>query len=170
MLSIAGAAAQEVVQTDTSSIFSVVEVLDEAVMTAEKSRVVYRLDRQKLSGASSLAADGGTAVDVLRSIPSIRVDAEGGVSFRGSTGFLVYIDGHQSILEGAQALQQISAAMIEDIEIITTPSAKYKTDGDVGIINIVTKKRDESGVSGIFNASGSTIGSWNGDALLNFRK
>ena len=72
--------AQEV--TDTSSIFSVVEVLDESVMTAEKNRVVYRLDRQKLSGAASLAADGGTAVDVLRSIPSIRVDAEGGVSFR----------------------------------------------------------------------------------------
>ena len=170
MLSIAGAAAQDVVQTDTSSIFSVVEVLDEAVMTAEKSRVVYRLDRQKLSGAASISADGGTAVDVLRSIPSVRVDAEGGVSFRGSTGFLIYVDGHQSILEGAQALQQISAAMIEDIEIITTPSAKYKTDGDVGIINIVTKKRDESGASGIFNASGSTIGSWNGDALLNFRK
>ena len=160
--------AQEV--TDTSSIFSVVEVLDESVMTAEKNRVVYRLDRQKLNGAASLAADGGTAVDVLRSIPSIRVDAEGGVSFRGSTGFLVYIDGHQSVLEGAQALQQISAALIEDIEIITTPSAKYKTDGDVGIINIVTKKRDETGVSGIFNASGSTIGSWNADALLNFRK
>ena len=157
-------------QIDTSSIFSVVEVLDEAVMTAEKNRVVYRLDRQKLSGAASLAAEGGTAVDVLRSIPSVRVDAEGGVSFRGSTGFLIYIDGHQSVLEGTQALQQISAALIEDIEIITTPSAKYKTDGDVGIINIVTKNRDEAGVSGIFNASGSTIGSWNGDALLNFRK
>ena len=156
--------------SDSTSIFSVVEVLDEAVMTAEKSRFVYKLDRQKLSGSASLAAEGGTAVDVLRSIPSIRVDAEGGVSFRGSSGFLVYIDGHQSILEGTQALQQISAALIEDIEIITTPSAKYKTDGDVGIINIVTKKRDDSGTSGIFNASGSTIGTWNGDALLNFRK
>ena len=107
-------------QTDTSSIFSVVEVLDEAVMSAEKNRVVYRLDRQKLSGSSSLSADGGTAVDVLRSIPSIRVDADGGVSFRGSTGFLVYIDGHQSVLEGSAALEQISAALIEDIEIITT--------------------------------------------------
>lgn len=170
LFSVVKLSAQELEIPDSLSIFSVVEVLDEAVASAEKNRVVYRLDRQKLSGAASLAAEGGTAVDVLRSIPSIRVDAEGGVSFRGSTGFLVYIDGHQSILEGAQALQQISAAMIEDIEIITTPSAKYKTEGDVGIINIITKKRDSSGVSGIFNASGSTIGSWNGDALLNFRK
>ena len=160
------------VQYDTSavSIFSVVEVLDEAVMTAEKSRVVYRMDRSKVSGGASLTAAGGTAVDVLRSIPSVRVDAEGNVSFRGSSGFVVYVDGRQSVLEGTQALQQISAALIEDIEIITTPSARYKTDGDVGIINIVTKKQKEAGVSGIFSALGSTIGSWNADALLNFRK
>ena len=157
-------------QTDTTSVFSVVEVLDEAVATAEKSKVVYRLDRQKLSGSASISAEGGSAVDVLRSIPSVQVDSEGGVTFRGSSGFLVYVDGHQSVLEGTQALQQISAAVIEDIEIITTPSARYKTDGDVGIINIITKKKDETGVSGIFNASGSTIGSWNGDALVNFRK
>lgn len=152
------------------SIFSVVEVLDEAVATAEKSRVVYRLDRQKISGSSSLSASGGTAVDVLRSVPSIRISAEGDVSFRGSTGFVVYVDGRKSILEGTQALQQISAANIEDIEIITTPSARYRTDGDVGIINIVTKKQDQAGISGSFTASGSTIGSWIGDGLLNYRK
>ncbi len=164
-------AAQET-STDTSqvSIFSVVEVLDEAVTTAEKSRVVYRLDRQKVSGNANLSASGGTAVDVLRSIPSVQVNSEGELSYRGSTGFLVYVDGRQSVLEGTQALQQISAANIEDIEIITTPSARYKTEGDVGIINIVTRKLDQSGFSASFNASGSTIGSWNGDALMNLRK
>lgn len=164
-------AAQET-STDTSqvSIFSVVEVLDEAVTTAEKSRVVYRLDRQKVSGNANLSASGGTAVDVLRSIPSVQVNSEGELSYRGSTGFLVYVDGRQSVLEGTQALQQISAANIEDIEIITTPSARYKTEGDVGIINIVTRKLDQSGFSASLNASGSTIGSWNGDALMNLRK
>ena len=164
-------AAQET-STDTSqvSIFSVVEVLDEAVTTAEKNRVVYRLDRQKVSGNANLSASGGTAVDVLRSIPSVQVNSEGELSYRGSTGFLVYVDGRQSVLEGTQALQQISAANIEDIEIITTPSARYKTEGDVGIINIVTRKLDQSGFSASLNASGSTIGSWNGDALMNLRK
>ena len=158
--------------TDTSqvSIFSVVEVLDEAVTTAEKNRVVYRLDRQKVSGNANLSASGGTAVDVLRSIPSVQVNSEGELSYRGSTGFLVYVDGRQSVLEGTQALQQISAANIEDIEIITTPSARYKTEGDVGIINIVTRKLDQSGFSASLNASGSTIGSWNGDALMNLRR
>lgn len=172
------AAAQETVtqvfqaaqDTLGTSIFSVVEVLDEAVATADKSRVVYRLDRQKVSGSGNLSAAGGTAVDVLRSIPSVQVNADGELSYRGSTGFLVYVDGRLSVLEGTQALQQIPAANIEDVEIITTPSARYKTDGDVGIVNIVTRKQDEAGFSGSLNVSGSTIGSWNGDALMNLRK
>jgi outer membrane receptor protein involved in Fe transport len=159
--------AQEVVQdTAQTSIFSVVEVLDEAVMTVEKSRVVYRLDRRKVSGNANLSAAGGSAVDVLKSIPSVIVNADGELSYRGSTGFLVYVDGRPSI----QSLQQISAATIEDIEIITTPSARYKTEGDVGIINIITRKQDDAGFCGSVNLSGSTIGSWNADALLSSRK
>ena len=90
-LSVSSHAQEDGIITDSTSIFSVVEVLDEALMTAEKSRVVYRLDRQKLSGSASLSSEGGTAVDVLRSIPSVRVDSEGEVSFRGSKGYLVYI-------------------------------------------------------------------------------
>lgn len=144
--------------------------LEEVVVTGERSKIVYKLDRQRISGSSSLAASGGTAVDVLKLTPSVRVDAEGGVSFRGSSGFLVYVDGKQSALEGAQALDQIPAANIEDIEIITTPSARYKTDGDVGIINIITKRHGQQGVSGSVNVSGSTIGAWNTDVLLSYKK
>ena len=112
--------------------------LKEVTVTGHRSKIVYKLDRQRINASSVLSAAGGTAVDVLKSTPSVRVDADGEVSFRGSTGFLVYVDGKPSMLEGTQALQQIAASNIEDIEIITTPSARYKTDGDVGIINIVT--------------------------------
>jgi len=144
--------------------------LKEVVVTGEKSRIVYKLDRQRISGSSSLSAAGGTAIDVLSSTPSVRIDADGGVSFRGSTGFLVYVDGKQSALEGAQALAQIPAANIEDIEIITTPSARYKTDGDVGIINIITKRSQQEGFSGMVNLSGSTIGAWNSDLTLSYKR
>jgi len=144
--------------------------LKEVVVSSERSKIVYKLDRQTLSGSASLSASGGTAVDVLRMAPSVRIDAEGNVSFRGSSGFLVYVDGKQSMLEGTQALAQIAAANIEDIEIITTPSARYRADGDVGIINIITKKHDEQGFSGMFNVSGNTIGGWTLDALLSYRK
>lgn len=144
--------------------------LKEVTVTGHRSKIVYKLDRQRINASSVLSAAGGTAVDVLKSTPSVMVDADGEVSFRGSTGFLVYVDGKPSMLEGTQALQQIAASNIEDIEIITTPSARYKTDGDVGIINIVTKRRTDEGVSGAANVSGSTIGSWSGDLLLSYRK
>lgn len=144
--------------------------LKEVTVTGHRSKIVYKLDRQRINASSVLSAAGGTAVDVLKSTPSVRVDADGEVSLRGSTGFLVYVDGKPSMLEGTQALQQIAASNIEDIEIITTPSARYKTDGDVGIINIVTKRRTDEGVSGVANVSGSTIGSWSGDLLLSYRK
>ena len=140
--------------------------LEEVVVTGEKSKIVYKLDRQTISGSSSLAASGGTAADVLRTSPSIRVDENGGVSFRGSSGFLVYVDGKESAL----TLQQIPSSNIEDIEIITTPSARYKTEGDAGIINIITKRLTTDGFSGSVNAAGSTIGTWNADLLLNYRK
>lgn len=144
--------------------------LKEVTVTGHRSKIVYKLDRRRINASSVLSAAGGTAVDVLKSTPSVRVDADGEVSLRGSTGFLVYVDGKPSMLEGTQALQQIAASNIEDIEIITTPSARYKTDGDVGIINIVTKRRTDEGVSGVANVSGSTIGSWSGDLLLSYRK
>ncbi|MDO5572257.1 MAG: outer membrane beta-barrel family protein [Bacteroidales bacterium] len=144
--------------------------LQEVSVTADKSKVVYKIDRKTINADASLVASGGTAVDVLTSSPSFRIDADGEISFRGSAGFLVYIDGKQSPLSGTQALQQISAANIEDIEIITTPSAKYKSDGDVGIINIKTKQNKSKGFSGIINVAATTLGGWNTDVLFNYQK
>ena len=104
--------------------------LQEVTVVGEKNRIVYKLDRQQISGSSSVTSAGGTAVDILSGLPSVLVDSEGNLSFRGSTRFLVYVDGKPSPLEGTSALQQIPAASVEDIEILTTPSARYRTDGD----------------------------------------
>ena len=153
-------------QQDTTEVVN----LEGTVLTAEKKPVVYRLDRKKVSGSSTLSAAGGSAVDVLKSMPSVRVDADGEVYFRGSTGFLVYVDGKPSMLEGTQALEQIPAENIEDIEIITSPSAAYRTDGDAGIINIITRKRHTEGLGGSLSASGSTIGTWSGDVQLSLNR
>ena len=143
--------------------------LSEVTIVGEKNQIVYKLDRQRISGSTAVAASGGTAVDILANTPSVQVDADGGLSFRGSSNFLVYVDGKLSPLSGTQALQQIPAASIEDIELITTPSARYRAEGDVGIINITTKRTSGNGWSGMFNASGGTLGTWTGDALLNYK-
>lgn len=144
--------------------------LQEVTVTGEKNRIVYKLDRQLISGSSSVTSAGGTAVDILSGLPSVLVDSDGNMSFRGSTRFLVYVDGRLSPLEGTAALQQIPAASVEDIEILTTPSARYRTDGDAGIINITTKKSSYDQWSGLFTATGSTLGTWSVDGVVNYRK
>ncbi len=146
------------------------EGLREVTVTGEKNRIVYKLDRQQISASSSVTASGGTAVDILSGLPSVLVDSDGNLSFRGSTRFLVYVDGKPSPLEGTSALQQIPAASVEDIEILTTPSARYRTDGDAGIINITTKKSLSDQWSGLFTATGSTLGTWGFDGTLNYRR
>lgn len=142
--------------------------LDEVVVTAERDKVIYKLDRQVIKANSALTAAAGTAADVLKSMPSVRVDADGEISFRGSTGFLVYVDGKKSMLDGTQALEQISSASIDDIEIITTPSARYRTDGDVGIINITTKRQTRKGFSAMASASESTMNAYSADLSLSY--
>ena len=139
-------------------------------VTGEKRQVMYRLDRRRIAASTNLAASGGTALDVLKTIPSVAIDADGNVTLRGSGHFLVYIDGKPSPLEGAQALEQIPAGTIEDLEILTTPSARYKTDGDVGIIHIITKQGQGKGLSGMANASGSTLGTWSIDGRLDYQR
>lgn len=143
--------------------------LQEVVVVGEKNQIVYKLDRQAINGSSSVTASGGTAVDILATTPSVLVSPEGDLTFRGSTGFLVYVDGKLSPLEGTEALRQIPASTIQDIELITTPSARYRTEGDVGIINITTKRALVSGLSGLVNVSGSTHGTWSVDANINYQ-
>lgn len=144
--------------------------IQEVTVTGEKNMIVYRLDRQRISGQATLAAAGGTAVDVLAGTPSVQTDSEGNVTLRGSSNFLVYVDGRLSPLEGSAALQQIPAASIEDIELITTPSARYRTDGDAGIINIITRKDKSAGWSGMLNLSAGTLGTWNVDGDLTYTR
>lgn len=130
--------------------------LSEVVVEGSKRQIIYKLDKKIIDASNNLMGSGGTAVDILENTPSIRVDVDGEVTFRGSSGFKVYIDGKPSFYSGTQALQQIPAGQIENIEIITTPSARYDTDGEVGMINIITKKHKLQGIDGMVNLHGST--------------
>ena len=144
-------------------------LMQEVSINGQRQRISYRLDRQRIDAGQVLTAQGGTAFDVLRAVPGVVVDADGSLSFRGSQEFLVYVDGKPSPLSGTEALQMIGAASIKDIEILTTPSAKYKTDGDVGIINIVTKRSETDGWDIAVNGTASTWGTLSLDTKINFR-
>ncbi len=134
----------------------------------EKQQVIYKLDKKIISANNDIiAGGGGTATDILSKVPSIRVDPEGNVSFRGSSSFLVQVNGKPSMFNASQALQQIPVSQIENIEIITTPSARNQSDGEAGIINIITKQQYGEGISGAVNAFGSSYGSRGVDFMLN---
>ena len=144
-------------------------LMQEVSINGQRQRISYRLDRQRIDASQVLTAQGGTAFDVLRAVPGVVVDADGSLSFRGSQEFLVYVDGKPSPLSGTEALQMIGAASIKDIEILTTPSAKYKTDGDVGIINIVTKRSETEGWDVSVNGTASTWRTLSLDTKINYR-
>ena len=143
--------------------------LDEVEIVADQAHVEYRIDRKVINVGQDINAATGTAVDILENTPSVNVDIDGNVSLRGSSNFTVLIDGKPSPLSGSDALQQIPASAIRNIELITNPSAKYDPDGMAGIINIVSKKNALRGLSGIVNATLGTGDKYSGDFLLNYK-
>jgi outer membrane cobalamin receptor len=136
---------------------------------AERPAISYQIDKKVINVSEQFTAISGTAVDVLENVPSVSVDIEGNVSLRGSSNFIVLIDGRPSILEPSDALQQIPASSIESIEIITNPSAKYDPDGTSGIINIIMKKVKVQGGSGIVNLNGGLNNKYGSDFLYQYR-
>lgn len=145
-------------------------LVNEVEVTALKSSVRYELDKKIVDVDKNIAAANGTAVDILATVPSIQTNIDGDVSLRGSTGFLVLINGRPSVLDANDALRQIPANTIDNIEIITNPSARYDAEGTAGIINIITKKKSNDGTSGILNIRGGTFNSYGGDATLSIKK
>lgn len=147
-----------------------VEQLSEVEIVADEMSVEYKIDRKVINVSQQLTAASGNAVDILENLPSITVDIDGNVALRGSTGFMLLIDGRPTVLEASEALQQIPANTIENIEIITNPSAKYNPDGTSGIINIVTKKNKLKGLSGTANLNVGNYKRHGGGLLLNYTK
>jgi len=143
--------------------------IGEVSVKANERSIEYQIDRKVVNVRDQYSSLSGTAIDILKNVPSIKVDIEDNVTIRGNSNFTVLIDGRPSVLEGSEALQQIPAGMIANIEIITNPSAKYDPEGTGGIINIVTKKRTITGLSGLVNADAGLDEKYGGNFLLNYR-
>ena len=130
--------------------------LDEIVVVAEKSTVDIRLDKKIYNVGKDMTVKGGSASDVLDNVPSVDVDPEGVVSLRGSENVRILIDGKPSALvglSGADALKQLPSDAIERIEVITSPSARYDSEGTAGILNIILRKGKSSGLNGSVNVT-----------------
>jgi outer membrane receptor protein involved in Fe transport len=129
--------------------------LNEVEVSAQQNTQKSSLDRKTYRAADFATAKGGSAVDVLNKIPSVSVSADGEVSVRGTTDFMVYLNGKPTQMDPSMLLGQIASDAIENIDVIAVPSAKYDAQGKGGIINITTTTIGNGGLSVAVN---STLG------------
>lgn len=125
-------------------------ILGEVELQAEKSLTTFKLDKRVFNVGKDLSSTGAGALEVLNNVPSVNVNIEGEISLRGNSGVQMLINGKPSVIlsNGGNALGTITADMIERVEVITNPSAKYEAEGTSGIINIVLKKEEKKGING----------------------
>ncbi|MEW6506718.1 MAG: TonB-dependent receptor [Bacteroidota bacterium] len=143
--------------------------MDAVNVVGEKPIEEYHLDKRVINVSKDNTAAGGTALDVLQNHPSIQVDQNGNVTLRGSSNFTVLVNGRPGVLQGSDALRQIPANIIDNIELITNPSAKYDAEGAAGIVNIITKVSAYDNMSGIINGGIGSRTKYNGDVTVNYK-
>jgi outer membrane receptor protein involved in Fe transport len=128
------------------------QMLEEIQVTGEMVTAIHKIDRQVFEADQFQTAQGGTASELLRNLPSVTMNANGEITARGVTGFVVLINGKPIQSDAQTFLNQIPANSVQNIEFITAPSAKYDPEGNAGIINIITIQSAAEGTFVQFNA------------------
>lgn len=124
--------------------------LDQINVIAEKKQMQSSVKKRVFNVGKNVTVEGGNTLDALQSIPAVNVDINGTISYRGSDNVMILIDGEQTALIGKgnnKGLEQIPSNMIDKIELISNPSAKYDAEGMSGIINIKLKKSEKKGTN-----------------------
>lgn len=144
-----------VIDLGTIQLASDSQALDEVIVTGEVSKTVFKLDKRVFNVGKDISSTGVSALEVLNNVPSVNVNIEGEVTLRGSGGVQILINGKPSVLadQSSNALGTITADMIESVEVITNPSAKYEASGTSGILNIILKKEEKKGWNGSISAN-----------------
>jgi outer membrane receptor protein involved in Fe transport len=149
------------------------QTLSEVTVKGQKASMELNLDKRIFNVGTDAANKGATAAEILGNLPSVQVSGEGGVSLRGSENVRILIDGKPSTLvgiNGSSGLQSLQGNLIDKVEIITNPSARYEAEGMAGIINIVLKKNQNQGFNGAIETNLGYPENFGGTAIINYRK
>jgi len=128
--------------------------LNEVVIQGERATVINKIDRQVFDADKFKNAQGGSGIDVIRNLPSVSIGGQGEINVRGSSGFVVLLNGKPVQGNASTLMAQLPANAIARVEVITAPSAKYDPEGKAGILNIITKKGAVDGAFGQINLKG----------------
>ena len=146
--------------------------LEAVEVIGDESQFIQTVDKQIFKVGKNLTAAGGTGFDLLRKVPTVDVDIDGEVSIAGDANVTILIDGKRSGLTGSNRrgiVDNIQVAMVEKVEVITNPSAKYDPDGVGGIINIVMKRGAFDGLNGSLSGMAGEYEKRNLNGNINYR-
>jgi outer membrane receptor protein involved in Fe transport len=149
-------------------------VLKGVNITAQKPLTEQLIDRTVVNVGAFISNTGENALEALQKVPGLMVDDNGAITYKGKTGVTVLIDDRPTYLSGdnlANYLRSVPASQLDKIELMNNPPAQYDASGNAGIINIRTKKNNQKGFNGSFNAAVGKAVYWrsNGSLALNYR-
>lgn len=130
--------------------------LSGVTVQSRRQLIETRIDRMVVNVDASPTNAGNSALEVLEKSPGVTVDRDGNISLKGKQGVIVLMDGKPSYLSGADLanlLRNMPSSQLDQIEIMTQPSAKYDASGNSGIINFKMKKNTQMGMNGSVNVS-----------------
>jgi ferric enterobactin receptor len=146
--------------------------LQSVAVTTDRSAMAIQPDRNAYT-ARQVAPTATNASEVLDAVPSVQVDGDGKVSFRGNENVVIQINGRPSPITGAQLagyLKSLPANIVDRVEVIPNPSAKYDPEGMAGIINIILKQTADLGTSGGLVAGGASYDRLNASGNLGYQE
>ena len=147
--------------------------LNEVVVRGEKTMIINDLDRKIVNVGKDLLATSSNVSELLEKVPAVSLDENGNPQLRGKGNVVVLIDGKPSSVYGNDlptVLQSFPADLIERIDVMTTPSAKYEGEGASGVIDIITKKNRIRGISGGVRASLGNQMNNAGSGYINYKE
>lgn len=147
------------------------KTLKEVTVDARKPFIERKIDRLVLNVENSIVNAGNSALEILEKAPGVLIDQNDNISMKGRGGVIIMIDGKPSPLSGsdlASFLRAQPASVIERIELISNPSARFDASGNAGIINIIMKKDQRLGTNGNIGISLGQGMRFRGNAAINF--
>lgn len=148
--------------------------MEAVTVVHRKAFIEQKIDKTVVNVDAAVTNVGATALEVLEKSPGVMVDKDGNISLKGKQSVMVMMDGRPTYLTGEQLanlLKSMPASSIDQIELVTNPSAKYDAAGNSGIINIKTKKNKQKGFNGTLTLNYGQGAYWktNNSLNLNYR-
>lgn len=159
---------KQIVTLDSIKLYDENNTTDQIDVVDQKSLIESKDDKLVFNNAQDISTKGGTALDVLKKVPLVSVDGSDNISIRGNNNIKILINGKNSNMY--KNLKQVPAEMVEKVEVITNPSAKYDAEGTSGILNIILKKDTGFGTNGSVFLSSGLRDNYNVSGNFNLKK